>query len=98
MLKFIVTLGQCNDLVKNEQVKLPPQKYNYSQEFKDLVLKMMAYNHRDRPTLEQIRKHPWMAMADVSDSHRDQPKQVSKENLQREVIRDMTKVKNNLLV
>ena len=38
-----------------------------------------------------------MSMADVSDAQRE-PKQVSKENLQKEVIRDMTKVKNNMLV
>ena len=38
-----------------------------------------------------------MSMADVSEAHRE-PKQVSKENLQKEVIRDMTKVKNNMLV
>ena len=60
---------------------MPPTKYSYSQEFKDLVFEMMAYNHKQRPTLEKIRKHPWMTMADVSGSgSQAEPKPVSKEN------------------
>ena len=52
VVKFAVTLGQCNNLVEAEQEDLPPAKYAYSQEFKDLVFDMMAYNHKKRPTLE----------------------------------------------
>ena len=52
LLTFTVTLGQCNNLVDAEQVKIPPAKFTYSQEFKDLVFEMMAYNHKQRPTLE----------------------------------------------
>ena len=33
---------------------------NLSNEFKDLILKMFSYNGKDRPTVAQIRAHPWM--------------------------------------
>ena len=33
---------------------------NLSSEFKDLVLKMFAYEGKDRPTLKDIADHPWM--------------------------------------
>jgi len=38
---------------------------NLSNEFKDLILKMFSYNGADRPTVEQIRNHPWMAAANI---------------------------------
>lgn len=38
---------------------------NLSNEFKDLILKMFSYNGADRPTVQQIRSHPWMAAANV---------------------------------
>ena len=31
-----------------------------SEEFKDLVLKMLAHNPAKRPTIEEVFKHPWM--------------------------------------
>jgi len=31
-----------------------------SAEFKDLILKFFAYDGANRPTIEQIRNHPWM--------------------------------------
>ena len=31
-----------------------------SEEFKDLVLRMLAYNPAKRPTIEEIKSHPWM--------------------------------------
>jgi len=31
-----------------------------SDEFKDLILKMFSYNGKDRPTIEQIKAHPWL--------------------------------------
>ena len=34
-----------------------------SEDFKDLILRFFAYNGNDRPTLEQIRAHPWMQSA-----------------------------------
>lgn len=43
-----------------EEVNVPVKMYEYSEEFKDLVFWMMAYDHKHRPTLEQIRNHPWM--------------------------------------
>lgn len=33
---------------------------NLSAEFKDLVLKMLAYNPAKRPTIDEIKVHPWM--------------------------------------
>ena len=39
-------------------------EFEYSEEFKDLVLNMMSYNHKNRPTLEEIRNHPWMSMGE----------------------------------
>lgn len=32
----------------------------FSDEFKDLVIRMLAYNGLERPTLAQIQNHPWM--------------------------------------
>ena len=46
LLKFAATLGRCNNFVDEEQAKVPPAPFTYSQEFKDLVLDMMAYNHK----------------------------------------------------
>ena len=31
-----------------------------SEEFKDLVLKMLSHNPAKRPTIEEVFKHPWM--------------------------------------
>ena len=31
-----------------------------SDEFKDLMLKMFAYNPNDRPTISELKSHPWM--------------------------------------
>ena len=31
-----------------------------SEDFKDLILKLFSYNGAERPTIEQIRAHPWM--------------------------------------
>lgn len=33
---------------------------NLSNDFKDLILKMFSYNGKDRPTVAEIRAHPWM--------------------------------------
>merc|ERR1712038_2226075 len=33
---------------------------NLSDDFKDLILKLFAYDGANRPTIEQIRSHPWM--------------------------------------
>lgn len=32
----------------------------FSSEFKDLVFKMLAYNMVDRPSINQIKEHPWL--------------------------------------
>lgn len=31
-----------------------------SQDFKDLILSLFSYNPEDRPTLEQLKNHPWL--------------------------------------
>jgi serine/threonine protein kinase len=32
---------------------------NLSEEFKDLVVKMLSYNFGERPSIEEIKEHPW---------------------------------------
>ena len=52
-----------------DEVNLPFGMYEYSDEFKDLVFRMMAYNLRQRPTLGEIRGHPWMQKGKRRRSH-----------------------------
>lgn len=33
---------------------------NLSNEFKDLILKMFSYDGKKRPTIEEVKNHPWM--------------------------------------
>ena len=33
---------------------------NLSPEFKDLIIKMFAYDGKTRPTIDELRAHPWM--------------------------------------
>jgi serine/threonine protein kinase len=33
---------------------------NLSDEFKDLILKIFSYDGKQRPTVEEIKNHPWM--------------------------------------
>jgi len=33
---------------------------NLSDDFKDLVLKMFNYDGKKRPTIEELKNHPWM--------------------------------------
>ena len=33
---------------------------NLSADFKDLILKFFSFNGEERPTIEQVRAHPWM--------------------------------------
>jgi serine/threonine protein kinase len=37
-----------------------------SQEFKDLMVALFAYDPEKRPTIEQIRSHPWMSKPDFA--------------------------------
>ena len=76
---------------------MPVAKFTYSDEFKDLVFDMMAYNHKHRPSLEEIRNHPWIRMAQRR-SQSDQDKQLQRENLKKQVIREMTRLKQSMLV
>lgn len=38
---------------------------NLSSDFKDLIIKMFSYDGKKRPTVDQIRAHPWMANHNV---------------------------------
>jgi serine/threonine protein kinase len=43
-----------------------------SKEFKDLIIKMFSHNGAERPTIEQIRAHPWMtASFDIKEIRND---------------------------
>merc|ERR1719321_456759 len=33
---------------------------NISDDFKDLTMKMLSYNPEERPTIDEIKEHPWM--------------------------------------
>jgi len=35
---------------------------NLSEEFKDLIIKMFSHDGRFRPTIDEIKNHPWMKM------------------------------------
>jgi len=35
---------------------------NLTPEFKDLILKMFSYDSSKRPTVEELKNHPWMQM------------------------------------
>ena len=36
------------------------QASHLSAEFKDLIVSMLAYDGRQRPTIDEIKGHPWM--------------------------------------
>jgi len=36
------------------------QATEYSDEFKDLFLRMVSYDERTRITIDQLKNHPWM--------------------------------------
>lgn len=40
-----------------------------SKEFKDLFLKLVAYNPGERPELEKLKAHAWMVKAAASSDH-----------------------------
>lgn len=37
----------------------PDNIVDYSEEFKDLFVKMMQINPRERPNMHEVRNHPW---------------------------------------
>ena len=37
-----------------------------SDDFKDLVLRMLSYDPAARPTIEEVRRHPWMSKEQIS--------------------------------
>ena len=55
VLKFILTLGKSRELLDGSGEQEPTGPFQYSEDFKNLVFDMMAYDHKKRPTLEQIR-------------------------------------------
>lgn len=38
----------------------PEKEKYYSENFRDMVNKMLSYNAKDRLTLEQLLAHPWL--------------------------------------
>ena len=42
-----------------------------SEEFKDFIMKMLAYHGKDRPTIEDIKNHPWFTKAYDKEKTRD---------------------------
>lgn len=51
------------NLIQTGQKELYFQKVNgvdLSPEFKDLILSLFSYNPEQRPTIDQIRQHPWL--------------------------------------
>ena len=63
---LIKLLFNKDDLSKTQKIydcsNVIEHKYDkeFSEEFRDLVFKMLAYNMLDRPSLEQIKEHPWL--------------------------------------
>jgi len=39
------------------------KKQNLSPELKDLIIRMLSYDAKERPTLEEIKSHSWMQIA-----------------------------------
>ena len=94
-LLFILTCGKSG-FVFEEEAKLPFGMYEYSDEFKDLVFMMMSYNLKQRPSLGQIRNHPWM----LKGKHRRSPSEniTADARLKQAVTLEMQKVKKALLL
>ncbi len=55
----------------------------YSNEFKDLVISMMQYHFYDRPSIQQIRNHPWLR---------------GEVPTQEEIVREMSKLKKEFII
>lgn len=58
-------------------------KTDYSEEFKDLVVSMMAYHFYDRPSIRDIRNHPWLK-GELPSSE--------------EIVREMSKLKKEFII
>jgi ATP-dependent Clp protease ATP-binding subunit ClpC len=58
-------------------------QYEAAKEQKDLVLSMMSYHFYDRPSIEQIRSHPWLRGELPS---------------QEEIVREMSKLKKEFII
>jgi len=62
-----------------------------SDEFKELVFDMMAYDYRIRPSLSEIRDHPWLKTKDAPQTIQD------KKLLREQVIDEMSKLRTAFL-
>jgi hypothetical protein len=56
---------------------------DYSDDFKNLVLSMMSYHSYDRPSIEDIRNHPWLK---------------GEVPTQEEIVREMSKLKKEFII
>lgn len=71
---------------KDEEVKeevVVNAKTDYSKDFKELVLSMMSYHFYDRPSIHDIRNHPWLK---------------GEIPLQDEIVREMSKLKREFII
>lgn len=55
----------------------------YSKDFEDLVVSMMSYHFYDRPSIEEIKNHPWLK---------------GEVPTQEEIIREMAKLKKEFII
>ena len=60
-----------------------------SEELKDLFIKMVSFNPKERPTIDEILKHPWMK--EVEDLNEEEYKL-----LEKEVFKEFENIKNKL--
>jgi len=61
--KLVASLtGESSQQQDDDKIFLFSQKTqeDFSPEFKDLVFAMLSYNMLDRPSLAQIKNHPWL--------------------------------------
>lgn len=67
---------------QKEEVVTESRK-DYSDDFKDLVISMMAYHSYERPSIAKIRNHPWLKGEVPS---------------QEEIVREMSKLKKEFII
>jgi len=67
---------------QKEEVVMDSRK-DYSDVFKNLVLSMMSYHSYDRPSIEEIRNHPWLK---------------GEVPAQEEIVREMSKLKKEFII
>ena len=59
------------------------KELNLSHEFKNLVIKMLAFNPNDRPTIDEILQSPWLQ--EINNQNEALEQEVSNELHQRDI-------------